>query len=163
MACLCCQLWFCCDKMMAAPCHGEWRCACEHRTHQVAAAGKAPLWSAWKAVPWSGMPRVRQVQMLHSHRGAYTAIAHCSWCWLSHTTHSSVPGIRLPDPIPATRPNYWGEHSLPRCHLEHSEQNPQSLELISEHSTDQLCDCLCRALQSKQEQKQREKTDSFSL
>lgn len=55
------------------------------------------------------------------------------------------------------------DSTLQRCYFEHSELNAQSLKLKSELLKEQLCNCLCRALQSKWEQKQREKTNSFSL
>lgn len=91
------------------------------------------------------------------------------WPWLTAAGVSwAMPPTALcqvsdfPTPSPQSARTTEG-NTLQRCHLEHSELNAQSLELKSEHLKERLCNCLCRALQSKGEQKQREKTNSFCL
>lgn len=75
------------------------------------------------------------------------------------------PQLRARDfPTPSLQSDQTAEGNTPqRCHLEHSERKAQPLELKSVHLKEQLCNCLCRALQNTWEQKQREENNSFSL
>lgn len=137
MACRCCQLRFCCDRVMASPCHGEWRCACEHHAHQVAAARKAPLQSAWKAAPGAGCPGWSRCRC-----GTHTAE-------MLHGRASLQLLLAEPYQPQLCAKSSWPHPYNPCYREQHSPQlNTQPLERKSEHLKEQLCNCLaglCRA------------------
>lgn len=160
MACRCCQLWFCCDRVRASPCHGEGRCAWEHHAHQVAAARKAPLHSAWKAAPGAGCPAwgkcgcgTHTAEMLHSHGSLQLLLAEPyqpQLCAKSSWPHPYNQSVLLGAALP--RGVLWAfraERTITRTKIRAFKG--AALQLPR------------RALQSKREQKQREKPSSFSL
>lgn len=145
MACLCCQLWFCCDKMMAAPCHTEWCRVCEHCTHQVAAASESitaiRMESSFAERGAEGEAASAGVRLLQGSQPGHRSLQLVSALPYHPQTSARYPTLQPPSPQPV---QITEGGTLERCNLKHAELNEQPLDLKSEILKEQLC-CLSRA------------------